>query len=155
MFCNKMKIVLKIFISVFIVYIIFTPIFILYNFYGPSWIFIPATAARFFSIILLGIWFRKKHRDLIAEKEYKVVRLVIFLGLAIWILLLLLDFQEKSFYALNFLIDIYTVFRNHPSFVILLEQLLHSHLITNFLICSAIVFLKPPLHKPSNAYSNE
>ena len=147
MYSNKINILLRAFISVIIVYLIFMPIFFMYNFYGLSWIYIPATAIRFITIAFLGIWYGKKYNNIIDINKYKTMQLFAFIGLASWIFLHLFGVQDKIFGTLSSSLGIYDILDDRLFLYILWEQLLHSHLITNFLICISIVFFTPYVHK--------
>ncbi len=116
-------------------------IYNLFHYIDNSWlIYIFANVFQFIAVISLGIFYRRKNINLVYDNKY--VSLLICSGLCISVLLHVLGFQEKLFLTITYTLRIYDILANNLFFSILWDQLFNNYLITNFLICSAIVFVK-------------
>lgn len=139
---NLLSILLKCFISVFIVYLIFTPIFYIYNkLVGSVWIFIIASTIQFLTIIFVGIFFRRKNSSILINNNNQFMLFCFLSGLSIF--LHCMEIPETLYLVLTSTLGIYDIFADNLFFIILIEQLFDNYLITSFLICSTIVFFKP------------
>lgn len=134
-----LAILLRCFISVFVVYLIFTPIFFIYNLNGFHWIFIIANIIQMFAILWIGVFYRRKNSS-IRNKKLSVLFCVL-IGLSI--LLHLVGIPQTVYGVLTATLGIYDRFADNLFFIVLLERLFDNYLITSFLICSTIVFFEP------------
>lgn len=138
---NLLIVLLRCFVYVFIVYLIFAPIFYIYNLTGLNWIFIIANIIRFFAILLVGVFYRRKNSSILMSNRKLSVLFCTLSGLSI--LLHLVGIPQILYGVLTSTLNIYDIFADNLFFSVLFEQLFGNHLITSFLICATVVFFKP------------
>lgn len=140
-------ILLKCFGSILVVYLLFIPVFYIYNRNSniPDWYFILANIIKFISIILVGVYIRKKNKDIIIKYQLqsKIYSVIILSGLALWGGLYLCNIPQKIYGIFASTIGLYDTTLDNLFFVVFVEQLFFKYFIASFLICSAVIFIKP------------
>ncbi|MGO5113863.1 hypothetical protein ACTQ33_02370 [Candidatus Avoscillospira sp. LCP25S3_F1] len=146
---NLFKVLLKCFVSVLIVYLIFTPVFyisnLLYIKHGNSvdWVLIFAYLSRFLAVLCVGVYHRRKNRNILRGDRNWPFLILLCGCLGLSVILHLKNMPHKWYFTWASTFRIYDVFADNLFFVVFIEQLFNSYLITSFLLCSLVVFCRP------------
>lgn len=146
------KLISQIALSTLVVYLISVPILTLFQTNFTIMTIIVIYLLRPVAIVALGVSFRIKNKQLLAESQTKLASILIFGGLFVWSNLQLVGFTDNMYMLLTYGLGLYETFDNNILIATFLEQIVWGrwHLVTSFFVCSSIVLIKKPSFKNSN-----
>ncbi len=143
-----LKVLLKCFGSVLIVYLLFTPVVYVGNLLygrwsGAEWLLIFAYLSQFLAVLCVGIYQRRKNQNIIMGDKKWTIFILLCICFVLSLVLHLEDIPYKWYMTWATTLRLYDIFADNLFFLVLIEQLFNKYLLTSFLICSLIVFCKP------------
>lgn len=140
------RILLRSLLSTVGIHLLFTPILCLCYWYtslytSASISIVVVNAIQFISIVFIGVFLSRKNSiELQSSRKLSII----FCALSgLFILPSFTNIHFVLYRTFTRSLDIFDSFYDNLFPIILLDQLLNNHLITSFLVCSAVIFFKP------------
>jgi len=140
------RILLRSLLSTVGIYLLFTPIICLCYLYtsvytSASISIVVVNVIQFISIVFVGVFLSRKNS--IALKSSRKLSIIFCALSGLFISPSFTKIHYTLYRTLTLSLDIFDGSYDNLFPIILLEQLLNNHLITSFLVCSAVIFFKP------------
>ena len=140
------RILLRSLLSTVGIYLLFTPIICLCYLYtsvytSASISIVVVNVIQFISIVFVGVFLSRKNS--IALTSSRKLSIIFCALSGLFISPSFTKIHYTLYRTLTLSLDIFDSFYDNLFPIILIEQLLNNHLITSFLVCSAVIFFKP------------